>query len=103
VRPDGTGLRKALDQQVFSPSRIPPGGRWIEAWSPLPGKKQSAVQMFPLGGGSPVVIGSNTLLQWSSSGGALWITGGAVPDNKSYIVPLPRGRTLPAVPREGFR
>jgi Tol biopolymer transport system component len=104
VRPDGTGLRKALVQPVFSPSRIPPDGRWIEAWSPLPGSKQSAVQMFPLGGGSPVVIGSSTLLQWSSSGDSLWITGGgAVPEGATYIVPLPPGKILPPIPLEGFR
>jgi serine/threonine protein kinase len=104
VRPDGTGLRKALAQPVFSPSRIPPDGRWIEAWSPLPGSKQSAVQMFPLGGGSPVVIGSSTLIQWSSSGDSLWITGGgAVPDGATYIVPLLPGKILPPIPPEGFR
>ena len=62
IHPDGSGLRKALEQPVLSPSRIPPDGRWIEAWAPLPGNKPSAVQMFPLDGGSPVVIGSNTLL-----------------------------------------
>jgi hypothetical protein len=102
VHPDGTGLRKALEQPVLSPSRIPPDGRWIEAWSPLPGNKPSAVQMFPLDGGSPVVIGSNTLLQWSSSGDSLWIAGGAVADGKTYIVPLPPGKILPPIPPDGF-
>jgi len=36
------------------------GGQWIEAWAPLPGNTSATVQMFPLRGGSPVVIGSNT-------------------------------------------
>jgi serine/threonine protein kinase/Tol biopolymer transport system component len=103
VRPDGTGLRKALEQPVLSLSRISPDGRWIEAWAPLPGNGPSAVQMFPLGGGSPVVIGSNTLLQWSSTGDSLWITGGAVADGRTYIVPLPPGKILPPIPPEGFR
>jgi hypothetical protein len=58
--------------------------------------------MFPLDGGSPVVVGSSTLLQWSSSGDTLWITGGAVPDG-TYIVPLPSGKILPPIPQEGFR
>jgi serine/threonine protein kinase/Tol biopolymer transport system component len=103
IHPDGSGLRKALAQPVLSLSRIPPDGRWIEAWSPLPGNRPSAVQMFPLGGGTPVIIGSNTLLQWSSSGDSLWVTGGAVPDGKTYIVPLPPGKILPPIPPEGFR
>jgi hypothetical protein len=59
--------------------------------------------MFPLGGGLPVVIGSNTHLQWSSSGDSLWITAGVVPDGQSYIVPLPRGKMLPPIPPGGFR
>ena len=65
VRPDGTGLRKALEQPVLTLSGVSPDGRWIAAWAPLPGNEPAAVQLFPLGGGSPVVIGGNTWLQWS--------------------------------------
>ena len=59
--------------------------------------------MFPLGGGSPIAIGGNALLQWSSSGDTLWISAGAVPDNRTYIVPLPPGKILPPIPPGGFR
>jgi serine/threonine protein kinase/Tol biopolymer transport system component len=100
---DGLGLRKAVEQPVLSLSNVSPDGRWIEAWAPLPGNRPSAVQMFPLGGGTPVVIGSNTFLQWSSSGDSLWIALGAVPDGKTYIVPLPPGKILPPISPEGFR
>ncbi len=88
---------------MLSLSNVSPDGRWIEAWAPLPGNRPSAVQMFPLGGGTPVVIGSNTFLQWSSSGDSLWIALGAVPDGKTYIVPLPPGKILPLISPEGFR
>jgi serine/threonine protein kinase len=103
VRPDGTRLRKALEQPVFVASSFSPDGQWIEAWAPLPGSNRSAKQMFPLDGRSPVVIGSNTMLQWSSSGDCLWITSGAVRDGRTYIVPLPPGKILPPIPRGGFR
>ena len=102
VRPDGTGVRKALEYPVLSLSKVSPDGRWIEAWSPLSGGRPSAVQMFPLGGGTPVIIGSNTSLQWSRNGDSLWITGGAVADGKTYIVPLPPGKILPPIPPDGF-
>jgi eukaryotic-like serine/threonine-protein kinase len=102
VRPDGTGLRKALEQPVFFLTAVSPDGRWIEAWARNPGNGLSAVQMFPLGGASPVVIGSNTHLQWSSGGDSLWISGGAVADGRTYIVPLPPGKILPRIPPGGF-
>jgi dipeptidyl aminopeptidase/acylaminoacyl peptidase len=102
VMPDGTGLRKALEQPVFYLVAVSPDGRWIEAWAPNPGTGRSAVQMFPLAGGSPIVIGGTTFLRWSSSGDTLWITGGAVPDGRTYIVPLPPGKILPRVPPGGL-
>jgi Tol biopolymer transport system component len=102
VRPDGTGLRKALEQRVLVLRDVSPDGQWIQAWASLPGNRAPAKQVFPLNGGSPVVIGGNTLLQWSSSGDTLWITAGAVPDGRTYIVPLPRGKILPPIPPDGF-
>jgi len=50
-----------------------------------------------------VVIGGNTWLQWSPSGDSLWISGGAVADGRTYIIPLKRGEALPRIPAGGFR
>ena len=69
---------------------------------PLPGHVSAAMQLVPLGAGRPVIIGSNTDPQWSSSGDALWISAGAVPDGRSYIVPLRNGQALPPIPEGGF-
>ena len=102
VRPDGTGLRKAVEQPVLSLTTVTPDGNWIEAWAPLAQSKASAVQLFPLRGGTPMIIGSNTSLKWSRNGDTLWIAGGAVADGRTYIVPLPPGRTLPPIPPDGF-
>ncbi|MBC7853330.1 MAG: protein kinase, partial [Pirellulaceae bacterium] len=66
VRPDGTGLRKALEPPIFVLMTVSPDGDWILAWAPNAATGLSGVQLFPLGGGAPVVIGSNTKLQWSS-------------------------------------
>ena len=33
VRPDGTGLRKALEQPVLHLSGFSPDGRWMQAWA----------------------------------------------------------------------
>ncbi len=102
VRPDGTRLRKALAPPVLSITAVTPDGRWIEVWAPLPDNGASAVQLFPLGGGTPKTIGSNTALHWSRLGDALWISGGAVPDGRTYIIPLTPGEMLPPIPADGF-
>jgi len=102
VHPDGTGLRKALEQPVFHLNGVSPDGQWIEAWARLQGNTSATVQMFPLRGGSPVIIGGNILLQWSSSGDSLWISAGPVIDGRTYIVPLPPGKMLPRIPPAGL-
>jgi serine/threonine protein kinase len=102
VWPDGTGLRKALEQPVLLLNGVSPDGRWIEAWAPLQGNRPAAVQMFPLGGGSSFVTGGNALLRWSPGGDSVWISGGAVADDRTYIVPLPPAKVFPPIPPGGF-
>jgi eukaryotic-like serine/threonine-protein kinase len=102
VQPDGSGLRKVLVQPVLSAGRVSPDGRWIAVWSPLPDNGPLAKQVFPLDGGPPIVIGSYTYLQWSSSGDSVWFSAGPIPDGRSYIVPVPKGHLLPAIPAGGF-
>jgi Tol biopolymer transport system component len=102
VKPNGTGLHKAFEQTALSLGPFTPDGRWVVAWAPLPGAQGSAVQLFPLGGGNPIVIGSNTALHWSRNGDSLWISGGVVPDGQTYIVPLRSSELLPPIPADGF-
>ncbi len=53
VRPDGTGLRKALEQPVFYLDSISPDGRWVEIWGPVSGNGYWAEWLVPLSGGLP--------------------------------------------------
>lgn len=101
MKPDGTGLRKALEQAVFVAGSISTDGRWIRIWAPYPGMVSAVTQLVPLGGGAAVVIGSNARVEWSSSGDCVWISSGVVPDGRTYIVPL-QGRKLPRIPAGGF-
>jgi Tol biopolymer transport system component len=104
VRPDGTGVRKALQQPVLLIGDVSPDGRWICAWAPLPGNGPPTQQVFPLDGGPPVPIG--VIFNWSSDGRSMAIwgdTGAIIPENRTYLVPLPRGQALPRIPAGGFR
>jgi len=62
-----------------------------------------AVQGFPLGGGPPVTIATRGAINWSPGGNSVSVSGGPIPDNRSYIIPLAPGETLPRIPAEGFR
>ncbi len=105
VRPDGTGLRKALEQPVLIMKEISPDGKWLVAWAQLPGSDPPAFQAFRLDGGPPVTIGSATFFDWSPEGSSLAISsnfGDPIPQGRSYVVPLKRGQALPRIPAGGF-
>jgi hypothetical protein len=90
-----------LDQPAFYAGALSPDGRWIHLWTLLPGHRSAATALFPLGGGAPVVIGSNTTVQWTSSGDAIWISAGPVADGRTYVIPEPL-RALARIPEGGF-
>jgi hypothetical protein len=103
VRPDGTGLRRAVEQQVLLLYGVSPDGRWIVAWSPLPDDGGMAIQALPLDGGRAIVIANDLEWHWSTDGHSLSISHGPVPDGRSYIVPLAAGETILALPERGLR
>ena len=105
VRQDGTGMWKALEQEILNLKGVSPDGRWILAWAPLEGGGL-AVQAFPLDGGSPVAISGMGPLVWSPGGGSLsfagGLSGGFIPEGRSYLIPLAPGQALPRIPAGGF-
>ena len=101
IRPDGTGMRKALAQPVFLFNAVSPDGNWISALAPLPGHGY-AQQAFPLEGGPPVRIGNALFLRWSRDGRSAYLTEGAALGTKAYVISLKPGHTLPQLPVDGF-
>ncbi|HMF78844.1 MAG TPA: protein kinase [Bryobacteraceae bacterium] len=102
VRPDGTGMRRALEQPILTLYDVSPDGRWIVGWSRLPGNEAPSNYAFPVGGGPPVQLSDAITLQWSPGGGSLFISELPFAEGRSYIVPLPPGKSLPPVPAAGF-
>jgi DNA-binding winged helix-turn-helix (wHTH) protein/Tol biopolymer transport system component len=102
VRTDGTGLRKALEIPILTLADVSPDGRWLAGWSRL-ADGETAFQAFPLGGGPPVRVGDRAYWQWSPSANSVSITRIPGAEGQSYIVPLPPGQALPAIPAGGFR
>jgi hypothetical protein len=104
VHPDGTGMRKALEQDILTMSDVSPDGRWISAWGGLSGGGV-AEQAIPLDGGTPVPItGHGKGVIWSPDGRSWSFPGGLIgfiPLGRGYIIPLPPGG-LPPIPAGGF-
>jgi eukaryotic-like serine/threonine-protein kinase len=103
VRPDGTGLRKVLEQPIPLLGEVSPDGRWITGWTSRPGNEGSGWQAFPLDGRPPVLLGSTIGWQWSRRGDSITVSGGPIPRDRSYVVPLAAGELLPPIPPGGFR
>jgi DNA-binding winged helix-turn-helix (wHTH) protein/Tol biopolymer transport system component len=102
VQPDGTGMKKALEQSILMLFPVSPDGKWLMAWARPTENGQAVVHAFPLGGGPPVRIGNRIRWQWSPNGRFLSI---ALPlaEGRTYIVPLPPSEALPPIPAGGIR
>jgi hypothetical protein len=101
VRPDGSGLRKAVELPVnqfnFS-SPVSPDGRWIFGWGPLGGDGAAAGQAYSLEGKAPIALGGFGQISWAAGGALVSITGSP----RAFFVPLAPGQMLPPVPAGGF-
>jgi serine/threonine protein kinase len=102
VRLDGTGMRKALEQEILLFFGVSPDGRWIAAFAPLPGNGPPFIQAFPLDGNHPVTIGW-VQFGWSRPGWPRNANFSPSFGDWTYMVPLPTGEILPPIPARGFR
>ncbi|HEY2018270.1 MAG TPA: hypothetical protein VGH38_32415, partial [Bryobacteraceae bacterium] len=100
--PDGTGLRKAIEQPVnqfnfLSP--VSPDGRWVFAWGPLPGDGPAAGQVYSLDGKPPITLGGSGQVSWGARGALLSCS----PAPEAFYFPLSARQILPHIPAGGFR
>ncbi|HEY8131110.1 MAG TPA: protein kinase [Thermoanaerobaculia bacterium] len=102
VGPDGKDLRKATAEETVLFTDVSPDGGWIVAWSPIPGGMGS--HAFPMNGGPAVrITGTYIMWEWSPDGRSIALSGPPISEGRSYIIPVPAGRSLPELPAEGLR
>jgi hypothetical protein len=101
VRPDGSLLRKAVEQPVHYlnyPSPVSPDGRWIFGWGPLGQDGPAAGQAYSLEGKAPIPVGALGRIAWAAGGALLSIE----TSPQAFFFPLAPDQMLPPVPAGGF-
>ena len=102
VQPDGSGLRKAVEEPILILNAVSRDGKWIVGWSPLSSGEGAGLQAFSLTGQRSVAIANHIDWRWSPRGDSFSISGGPFGAGRSYIIPLRAGEALPPVPAGGF-
>jgi serine/threonine protein kinase/Tol biopolymer transport system component len=99
VRPDGTGLRKALEKPVLQVGDVWLKGRRVIAWAPLGGNGAPVWQAFSLDGGLPITIPGALYYGASPGGNSLSVNGPGEGISHTYIV---SGEALARIPPGGL-
>jgi len=103
VRPDGTGMQKALQQPILMFMAASPDGKWLVAWARTTDNGSAAVlRPFRWGRGLPLLIRPRIRWQWSPDGRFFVLLLCRFHEGRTYIVPLPPGKTLPPIPPAGL-
>ena len=102
VHPDGSGLRKAVEEPIQILRAVSRDGRWIVGWAALPGGEGAGFQAFSLNGEGTVILTNAIDWTWSPRGDSFSISRGPVGLGRSYIIPLQAGAAMPALPAGGL-
>jgi hypothetical protein len=112
VQQDGSGLAKAIEYPVIATESISPDGKWLVVYArytPPGAEPVGATMAFPLAGGPGIRIfgpSGQTPVKWSRDGRLLFLStsstsyGGMV--GRTYVVPLPPGKSWPELPPHGY-
>jgi hypothetical protein len=95
IKKDGTGRSHVTAGTVLDKFGLSPDGKWMIV--ELAGSGTFAV---PVDGGAPTRICARVCPStWSSDGRWLYVAAAAT--GKTYVIPVPSGRSLPVLPAEG--
>ena len=107
MKEDGTDRRKIMPDPIIHLYGVSPDGQWVAAMAAVSGEETSwAVLAYPSGGGSPVRICDICLVTWGPDGKLLYLWFGGMVGRglgKTFVIGLPPGKALPALPRAGLR
>jgi Tol biopolymer transport system component len=114
IKEDGTGLQKAIADPIIFLMGVSPDGKWVAAFSALPGEQSTAAVMaYPVGGGASLQLCNRCQVHWERDGRFLyvslqaWDANGAEQQHnerahKTYALPLSDGNAFARLAARGF-
>lgn len=106
MRKDGSGRTKVTPDPILTLMGASPDGRWAVATMPVNEVPSSAVFAMPVEGGSAQKICPATCMaKWSPDGTRFYVEPllQGVKSGMTVAIPVPRGKSLPALPVSGIR
>ena len=65
------------------------------------GERTGVVKAYPKRGGAPMVVCEACLVRWTADGKSVFIS--QTDFGRHWIIPLPRGKSFPAMPPQGLK
>ncbi len=109
VKEKGNDLQKVIPLTILSLYGVSPDGKYLAAWGGPTEESANAVAVYPVDGGSPVIIcgtcgyrsASPQEVSWSPDVKLLYLA--AMAGQAVFSIPLHAGQILPPLPRAGLR
>lgn len=96
----------ATEPAVNSPI-VSPDGQWVVSWTPQEDPDDAAVvKAYPTEGGAPVAVCVSCFVKWTRDRRSLFLSflpGNFMGNGRTFVIALPPGKALPALPPKGIR
>ena len=107
VKEDGTARRKVLPDPILELTAVSPDGRWLVVWTSIHGAEPATAQMiYGTAGERPVRLCDSCFAGWTPDRKSLWAyfdDMAGMSDPHTFLIPLPPGSSLPAIPTGGLQ
>ena len=108
MREDGTRIQKLTPTEISQVQGVSPEGELVAAWGRGDAQNTVKTTVFPTSGGPPrSILDGMCFLRWPPNRKFLYLSvadamNTGLASGRTYIIPLPPGKLLPNIPRDGF-
>ena len=110
MREDGTGIQKLTPNEISQIQGVSPDGELVTvtAWGRVNGQDNVTTKLFPISGApARSILEGICFLRWQLNRRFLYLSvadamNTALAGGRTYVIPLPPGKLLPNIPRDGF-
>src|SRR5438093_686627 len=105
IKLDSGQVRKFTSEPAMNSPIVSPDGQWIVSWTSAGTAGTSGiVKAYAKDSGVPIVLCQGCFVKWTRDRQSLFLSfqsGNFIGDGKTFVIALPPGKTLPALPPQG--